>query len=169
MGMDPGWAGSSNDILFYNSFKMKAAVILGIIHMTLGIFIKGANALYFNRKLDFYHEFIPQLVLLLALFGFMDVLIINKWLTDWNGNESKAPSIVNVMIEMCLNGGEIKDPDNELPVLTHQMFWSQLMLNLAIIMPIWMLLVKPFMLKKAAEEKETHREAVGGDFEMDVL
>jgi V-type H+-transporting ATPase subunit a len=87
--------------------------------MSLGIIIKGMNAKYFGRELDFYHEFIPQLILLLSLFGFMDFLIIQKWLTDWRGIglENKAPSIVNVMIELFLNFGNISDPDSEAPIL----------------------------------------------------
>ena len=33
---------------------MKLAVIIGVIHMILGIFIKAYNALYFRKKLDFW-------------------------------------------------------------------------------------------------------------------
>lgn len=44
--------------------------------MTLGIFLKGLNAIHFKRPWDVYHEAIPQALLLLCLFGFMDVLIV---------------------------------------------------------------------------------------------
>ena len=39
------------------------------------------------------------------MFGYMDLLILIKWNTDWvgDGNDSKAPSIVNQMIELFLN------------------------------------------------------------------
>ena len=47
--------------------------------MSLGIIMKGLNSLYFRRMIDFIFEFIPQIILLLALFGWMDVLIIAKW------------------------------------------------------------------------------------------
>ena len=83
--MDPVWMSSKQDITFYNSFKMKASVILGVAQMSLGILLKGANALHLNRKYDFLHEFVPQLLMLLSLFGFMDYLIIQKWTTDWSG------------------------------------------------------------------------------------
>lgn len=59
-----------------NSFKMKVSVILGIAHMSLGICMKAFNGKYFGRPYDIYHEFLPQILLLLALFGFMDLLII---------------------------------------------------------------------------------------------
>ena len=40
---------SENDLTFYNSFKMKTSVIYGVVHMLIGIVIKGMNALYFDR------------------------------------------------------------------------------------------------------------------------
>lgn len=63
---------------------MKMAVIIGVMQMSLGVCMKGLNSLYFKRYVDFFFEFIPQLLMLLALFGFMDLLIITKWLTDFS-------------------------------------------------------------------------------------
>lgn len=64
--------------------------------MSIGIFLKGLNALYFKRRVDFYFEFIPQLVLLWVLFGFMDFLIIFKWLTNFSiVSGAKPPSIIS--------------------------------------------------------------------------
>lgn len=59
--------------------KMKTSVILGVLQMSLGVTMKGFNALYFGQTVDFLFEFIPQICLLLALFGWMDTLIIAKW------------------------------------------------------------------------------------------
>jgi V-type H+-transporting ATPase subunit a len=59
---------------------MKTSVILGVLQMSLGICMKGFNALYFRSYVDFFFEFIPQIALLWALFGWMDILIIVKWL-----------------------------------------------------------------------------------------
>jgi len=38
---------------------MKIAVIIGVIQMSLGIFMKGFNALYFEKPMDFIFEFLP--------------------------------------------------------------------------------------------------------------
>jgi V-type H+-transporting ATPase subunit a len=49
IGVDPVWSVSDNYLNFINSLKMKLSVILGVIHMILGILIKGSNAIYFVR------------------------------------------------------------------------------------------------------------------------
>jgi V-type H+-transporting ATPase subunit a len=71
--------------------------------MSLGIIMKAMNNVYFKKPIDFFFEFIPQIVLLLALFGFMDLLIIVKWLTEWDSmTGATPPSIITTMIVMCL-------------------------------------------------------------------
>ena len=51
---------------------MKLSVILGVIHMSMGVFIKGMNAVYFRRYQDLVFEVITGLIILLGLFGWMD-------------------------------------------------------------------------------------------------
>jgi len=58
---------------------MKLSVIIGVIHMSIGICVKGTNSIYFSRWLDFYFEVIVGLIILLGLFGWMDILIFSKW------------------------------------------------------------------------------------------
>jgi len=49
-GMDPTWFLSSNDILVVqDSMKMKISVIIGVMHMSMGIVTKGLNTLYFGQ------------------------------------------------------------------------------------------------------------------------
>jgi V-type H+-transporting ATPase subunit a len=63
---------------------MKMAVIIGVSHMTMGVVTKGLNQIYFNRPIVFVFEVITGLIILLGLFGWMDVLIIAKWLQPYN-------------------------------------------------------------------------------------
>lgn len=170
IGFDPVWMNSESDIVFYNSYKMKTSVVMGIIHMSMGIILKGLNSLHFNRKLDFFHEFIPQLILLLCLFGFMDLLIIQKWLTDWEatGDISKTPSIINAMIMMFLKGGQ-SDPSKEYEVIANQTSVMRFMLFWAVITPPWMLFTKPLLMKKEWEKTHSERKQKvnsGGDYEL---
>lgn len=106
-GFDPKWYISTNELQFFNSFKMKFAVIIGVLQMTLGILLKGLNSVYFRSTLDFIFEFLPQIIFLTCLFGFMDLLIILKWLTDYKGKESLAPSIITQTINNFLSLGKI--------------------------------------------------------------
>ena len=66
------------------------------------------NAAYFKNRLDLYHEFVPQTLMFVAMFGYMDFLIVVKWLTNYTGKTDQAPSIINTMVAMFLGGGEIK-------------------------------------------------------------
>jgi len=134
---------------------MKTAVIFGVSHMLLGIVIKGMNAAYFSRWAEFFFEFLPQLTLMLAMFGYMDVLIVLKWLTDYTGIESQAPSIIQLMIGMFLNGGAL--PEGTKPLFgeqpkTQQTVSFALVIIILVCVPI-MLFVKPLCIHKARQEK----------------
>ena len=84
IGVDPKWYLARNELAYLNSLKMKLSVILGVAQMSLGVLMKAFNSLYFNRTIDFVFEFLPQITLLWCLFGFMDLMIIVKWLTDYS-------------------------------------------------------------------------------------
>lgn len=68
-GVDPAWHIAGNELLFFNSMKMKTSVILGVTQMTFGVCLKAMNALYFKESLDFFYEFVPMIVFVLSLFG----------------------------------------------------------------------------------------------------
>jgi V-type H+-transporting ATPase subunit a len=48
-GLDPAWSVAENYLNYVNSLKMKISVIIGVVHMTLGVFVKAANSVYFKR------------------------------------------------------------------------------------------------------------------------
>jgi V-type H+-transporting ATPase subunit a len=89
-GLDPIWHVTSNELLFFNSFKMKLSVIFGIIQMFCGTCLRGMNALYFGKKLDFMYEFVPMVSFASSLFVYMVVLIFLKWSINWNSRMLSA-------------------------------------------------------------------------------
>lgn len=89
-GVDPAWHIANNELLFFNSMKMKMSVVLGIIQMTIGIVLKGVNALYFGSMLDFICEFIPMIVFDVGFFGYMVILIFVKWTINWEERMQKG-------------------------------------------------------------------------------
>ena len=82
-GVDPAWHISENELLFFNSMKMKSSVIIGVMQMCVDICLRGMNAVYFGEWLDFYFEFLPMCVFAFGLFGYMIVVIFVKWSIDW--------------------------------------------------------------------------------------
>jgi len=84
MGTDPIWGIASNKLTFINGIKMKLSVIFGVLHMTMGIMHKGTNTIFFKDWPSFFTEVVAGTIILLGLFGWMDLLILGKWLTDLN-------------------------------------------------------------------------------------
>lgn len=89
-GLDPMWHVASNELLFFNSFKMKLSVIFGIFQMFCGTCLRGINHIYFGKKLDFVCEFIPMVAFACSLFVYMVVLIFMKWSINWNSRMLSA-------------------------------------------------------------------------------
>lgn len=98
MGLDPAWYMAKNEVSFFNSFKMKLSIIIGVAHMMMGIFIRGANNIYFRQPIDFIFEFIPMVVFMSCTFGYMCVCIFIKWSSDFTGRT--PPSILNIFTGM---------------------------------------------------------------------
>ena len=114
VGVDPSWYHKQNTLAFFNSMKMKMAVILGVTQMMFGLFLMCCNHWYFSDRLGIYYEFLPRFVFLLCTFGYMDWMIIYKWSVDWvhldgiysadQGN-TDPPNLIQSMINMFLHPG----------------------------------------------------------------
>lgn len=179
-GFDPVWGLSDQLLSYTNNFKMKTAVIFAIIQMSIGIFLKGFNALHFRSYLDFFFEFIPQICLMLALFGWMDLLIVAKWLYPKNieanfSHETdkanfnivnKAPAIITTMIDMFLKTGDNhvmingKEEEGYYYLIPGQRAIGIVLLIIAFASVPTMLYVKPLVLKRRIEaDKHNHVES----------
>lgn len=75
--------------------------------MTLGIILRGLNNLYFGDYTGFIFEFIPQLIFMTLLFGYMIFLIFVKWSTDYSKNTANAPSIITILMNLALKNGSV--------------------------------------------------------------
>ncbi|KAL0537716.1 hypothetical protein IC582_026701 [Cucumis melo] len=143
-GVDPSWRGSRSELPFLNSLKMKMSILLGIAQMNLGIILSYFNARFTGSSIDIRYQFVPQVIFLNSLFGYLSLLIVIKWCTG-----SQA-DLYHVMIYMFLSPFEDLG-ENEL-------FWGQrplqiILLMLAIVAVPWMLFPKPFILKKMHTER----------------
>ncbi|CAF1863605.1 unnamed protein product [Brassica oleracea] len=177
-GVDPSWRGSRTELPYLNSLKMKMSILLGIAQMNLGLILSFFNARFFGSSLDIRYQFIPQMIFLNSLFGYLSLLIIIKWCTG-----SQA-DLYHVMIYMFLS------PTEELG--ENELFWGQrplqarylnfclilthldtilqiLLLLMAFIAVPWMLFPKPFALRKIHMERFQGRTyGVLGTSEVDL-
>ncbi|XP_010531458.1 PREDICTED: V-type proton ATPase subunit a2 [Tarenaya hassleriana] len=143
-GVDPVWHGTRSELPFLNSLKMKMSILLGVAQMNLGIIMSYFNAKFFGIGVNIWFQFIPQMIFLNSLFGYLSVLIIIKWCTG-----SQA-DLYHVMIYMFLSP---TDELGENQVFPYQKTVQLVLLLLALVSVPWMLLPKPFILKKQHETR----------------
>jgi vacuolar-type H+-ATPase subunit I/STV1 len=80
---------------------MKMSIILGVIHMDFGIMNSLYNNMYFRDTLSTLWEFIPQMIFLNFIFGYLCILIIAKW------TSGSLADLYHVMINMFLAPGSM--------------------------------------------------------------
>uniref|UniRef100_A0AAY4A832 V-type proton ATPase subunit a n=1 Tax=Denticeps clupeoides TaxID=299321 RepID=A0AAY4A832_9TELE len=105
IGIDPIWNMATNRLAFLNSYKMKMSVIIGVIHMTFGVVLSVFNHLHFRQMYKLYLLFLPELLFLLCLFGYLIFMIFYKWLAFSVQESYSAPSILIHFINMFLMQG----------------------------------------------------------------
>ncbi|XP_036613985.1 V-type proton ATPase 116 kDa subunit a1 isoform X3 [Trichosurus vulpecula] len=143
-GIDPIWNIATNKLTFLNSFKMKMSVILGIIHMIFGVTLSLLNHTYFKKPLNIYLEFIPEIIFITSLFGYLVILIFYKW-TAYDAHTSKdAPSLLIHFINMFLFS--YSDSSNKMLYSGQQGVQCFLVVMAMLCVP-WMLLFKPLILR----------------------
>lgn len=106
-GLDPIWNVSKNELNFLNSLKMKLSIIIGVLHMLLGIVLSGINSINKREYSDIFTVFLPKFIFMAILFGYLSVMIVFKWLTDWDNMTLKPPSLINQFLNIFLKAGVI--------------------------------------------------------------
>ncbi|XP_070782601.1 V-type proton ATPase 116 kDa subunit a isoform X10 [Enoplosus armatus] len=145
LGIDPIWNVATNKLTFLNSFKMKMSVILGVIHMVFGVSLSLFNHLYFKKPLNIFLGFIPEIVFMTSLFGYLVLLVFYKW-TAYDAFTSKdAPSLLIHFINMCLFN--YNDPTSK-PLYRGQMGIQVLLVLIALACVPCMLIVKTMVLRR---------------------
>jgi V-type H+-transporting ATPase subunit a len=163
-GIDPAWHDTLTELAFYNSFKMKLSVILGIVQMCFGVVISYCNARYFKSKIDVYFQFIPQILFLGGLFGYLVLIIIIKWCIDWSipvaGRAPDPPSLITLFTGLFLSIGSVED---DLILFSGQAGLQAFLIIMGIICIPWMLLPKPLILRSLNQRYRRLHDEENGD------
>uniref|UniRef100_A0A8C6X604 V-type proton ATPase subunit a n=1 Tax=Naja naja TaxID=35670 RepID=A0A8C6X604_NAJNA len=143
-GIDPIWNIATNKLSFLNSFKMKMSVILGIIHMMFGVTLSLLNHIYFKKPLNIFLGFIPEIIFMSSLFGYLIILIIYKWAAYNAKNSMHAPSLLIHLINMFLFSYE----KNAQMLYSGQKGIQCFLVVVAFLCIPWMLIAKPLILRQ---------------------
>uniref|UniRef100_A0A8C4Q5H3 V-type proton ATPase subunit a n=1 Tax=Eptatretus burgeri TaxID=7764 RepID=A0A8C4Q5H3_EPTBU len=141
-GIDPIWHIATNRLNFLNSYKMKMSVILGIVHMVFGVMLSFFNHRFFQKKWNIYLQFIPEMLFLLSLFGYLVILIFYKWCNYTVHDSRNAPSLLISFINMFLFTYE----DSNTRLYRGQNGFQSFLMVLALLCIPWLLFAKPVVL-----------------------
>ncbi|XP_053385232.1 V-type proton ATPase 116 kDa subunit a 1-like isoform X2 [Mercenaria mercenaria] len=180
LGLDPIWQASTNKITFTNSFKMKLSVIFGVSHMLLGVMLSVINHIHFGNFLYVFIQFIPEVLFLLCIFGYLLALVFFKWITYSAECASCTPALLIHFINMFLM--KYKEPkmtpeayhcssmrnltQKEMGCDSQTIFYSNqqtiqtvLILVAVLCIPV-LLLVKPFYLRFLHNQKVRRKQGL---------
>jgi V-type H+-transporting ATPase subunit a len=111
--------------------------------MSFAICLQVPNHLHFKKYLNIYAEFIPQILFMHSIFGYLVVCIIYKWSVDWTQSATGPPGLLNMLIYMFLSPGTV-DPETQL--YAGQGTVQVGLLLIAMVCVPWMLCLKPYIL-----------------------
>ncbi|ORZ17949.1 V-type ATPase, V0 complex, 116kDa subunit family [Absidia repens] len=162
-GLDPSWHGSENFLLFTNSYKMKQAIIIGVIHMSFAICLNVYNHVNFGKKIFIWLEFLPQILFMESIFGYLIFCIMYKWSVNWWELDSEGqhirnapPNLLNMLIYMFLSPGTVNPEDQLFP---GQGPLQAVLIVIALVCVPWMWFAKPYYLKMQHSKHQYERVA----------
>ncbi|KAL7720625.1 V-type proton ATPase subunit a [Entamoeba marina] len=153
-GIDPIWKSSNNELYFVNSLKMKLSIIIGVFHMTFGIFLSLFNHIHFRKYINIWFHWIPEMIFMICSFGYLTFLIIFKWAVPVIDD---CPMLTNVFLEMFQNFAMVTDENY---IFYGQKVVEPILLLLIIFSIALMFIPKPIIdyihMKKSTHKTKEH-------------
>ncbi|XP_013104189.2 V-type proton ATPase 116 kDa subunit a1 [Stomoxys calcitrans] len=161
IGLDPIWQLADNKIIFLNTYKMKLSIIFGVVHMIFGVIMSLVNYTHFRKGINMIMDFLPQIIFLVLLFGYMVFMMFFKFVKYTAQTDELAlkpgcaPSILILFINMMLFKHQETSEGCEEYLFEGQDSMQTIFVIVAVICIPWMLLGKPIyvMLKRKSNAK----------------
>lgn len=162
-GVDPIWMMAENKIPYLNAYKMKISIIFGVVHMGFGVILGIWNHRFFGRNMNILVEFVPQIIFLIFLFGYLCILMFIKWTKYYAGAEDQAltpgcaPSILITFIGMVLFKYDTVALDGcENYMYPGQVTLQKIMIIAAVLVVPILLFGKPILFKMEMNKAKNH-------------
>ncbi|TMW43811.1 hypothetical protein DOY81_011109 [Sarcophaga bullata] len=175
MGLDPVWQLADNKIIFLNTYKMKLSIIFGVIHMIFGVMMSLVNYINFRKYINILMDFLPQVIFLTLLFGYMVFMMFFKFV-KYSGSADEleltpgcAPSILILFINMMLFKHQKPLEGCKEYMFEEQDSLQTIFVVIAVVCIPWMLLGKPLYYLIKRKSSPQHQIHANGDVEMNGM
>jgi V-type H+-transporting ATPase subunit a len=128
--------------------------------MSFAICLNVYNHVYYGKKAFVWLEFVPQILFMESVFGYLIFCIMYKWSVNWWELDSQGhhihnapPNLLNMLIYMFLTPGKVEPQDQLYP---GQGTVQLVLILVALVCVPWMWFAKPYYMKKQHEQHQYH-------------